>query len=52
MGAGIVGMATAREVMLRHPHLKCSVIDKESIVGKSWSYIGTGRHYVSFIGLL
>jgi len=30
VGGGIVGMATAREILLRHPHLKMAVLEKES----------------------
>ncbi|KAG7160537.1 L-2-hydroxyglutarate dehydrogenase-like [Homarus americanus] len=29
VGGGIVGMATARELALKHPHLKLSVVEKE-----------------------
>lgn len=39
VGAGIVGMASARELSLRHPHLKCAVLDKESYVGKYFSQV-------------
>ena len=35
VGAGIVGLATARELQQRHPHLAIAVVDKES---------GPGRH--------
>ena len=35
IGAGIVGLATAREVQQRHPQLAIAVVDKES---------GPGRH--------
>ena len=35
VGAGIVGLATARELHQRHPHLAIAVVDKES---------GPGRH--------
>ncbi|XP_050727429.1 L-2-hydroxyglutarate dehydrogenase, mitochondrial-like isoform X4 [Eriocheir sinensis] len=30
VGGGIVGMATARELALQHPHLKLSVVEKEN----------------------
>jgi L-2-hydroxyglutarate oxidase LhgO len=33
VGAGIVGLASAREMLLRHPGLKLAVIDKEPRVG-------------------
>ena len=35
VGAGIVGLATARELSLRHPSLKYAVLDKENSVGES-----------------
>ena len=34
VGAGIVGVAAAREISIRYPHMKCAVIDKESSIGK------------------
>lgn len=34
VGAGIVGLATARELSMRQPHLKFAVIDKEPTVGE------------------
>jgi 2-hydroxyglutarate dehydrogenase len=33
IGAGIVGLATARELLLRHPRCKVAVLDKEPVVG-------------------
>jgi 2-hydroxyglutarate dehydrogenase len=30
VGGGIVGMATAREILLRHPHLEMAVLEKEN----------------------
>ncbi len=33
VGAGIVGLATARELLQRRPHLRLAVVDKESSVG-------------------
>src|SRR2546428_10801724 len=33
VGAGIVGLATARELVNRHPELRLAVIDKEKVVG-------------------
>ena len=33
VGAGIVGLATARELILRYPNLKFAVVEKESKVG-------------------
>ena len=33
VGAGIVGLATARELTLRHPGLRVTVLDKERAVG-------------------
>lgn len=34
VGGGIVGMATARELILRHPELKLCVVEKEDRLGK------------------
>ena len=33
VGAGIVGLATARHLSLTHPNLRCAVIEKEATVG-------------------
>jgi 2-hydroxyglutarate dehydrogenase len=30
VGGGIVGVASAREIALRHPHLKIAIVEKES----------------------
>lgn len=30
VGGGIVGLATAREILKRHPHLKLTVLEKEA----------------------
>ncbi len=35
VGAGIVGLATARQLILRYPTLKMAVLDKEKTIGKS-----------------
>lgn len=37
VGGGIVGMATARELILRHPTLTFAVVDKENRLGR-WAY--------------
>ena len=34
IGAGIVGLATARELARRHPHASIAVIDKETEIGR------------------
>lgn len=34
VGGGIVGLATGRELLLRHPHLKLAVLEKEAEVSK------------------
>ncbi|HET7814743.1 MAG TPA: L-2-hydroxyglutarate oxidase, partial [Candidatus Baltobacteraceae bacterium] len=34
VGGGIVGLATGRELLLRHPHLKLAVLEKEPEVSK------------------
>ena len=33
VGGGIVGMATAREVALRHPKMSIAVLEKENHLG-------------------
>lgn len=33
IGAGIVGLACARELLRRHPHLRLAVLEKEADVG-------------------
>jgi 2-hydroxyglutarate dehydrogenase len=33
VGGGIVGLATARELILRHPSLKFAVLEKEKALG-------------------
>ena len=35
VGGGIVGLATARELMIRNPNLSCSIIEKETQLSKS-----------------
>ncbi|XP_033327108.1 L-2-hydroxyglutarate dehydrogenase [Megalopta genalis] len=34
VGGGIVGCATAREMMIRHPNLKMAIVEKESALAK------------------
>jgi len=34
VGAGLIGMATAQELITRHPSLTYCVVDKESRVGQ------------------
>jgi L-2-hydroxyglutarate oxidase LhgO len=34
VGAGIVGLASARELLHRHPHLRVAVLDKEPVIGR------------------
>jgi len=36
VGGGIVGLATARELMSRHPHLHLAVVEKEKSLGKHY----------------
>ncbi len=50
IGAGLVGLATAREVLLRHPRLKVAVFEKESRVaahqsGHNSGVIHSGLYY-------
>ena len=33
VGGGIVGLATARELVLRHPEMKLVLLEKESLLG-------------------
>lgn len=33
IGGGIVGAATAREVLTRYPNLKCAIVEKEDSFG-------------------
>ena len=33
VGGGIIGLATAREVALRHPDMKIAVVEKEEDLG-------------------
>lgn len=30
VGGGIVGVSSAREILLRHPHLKIAIVEKET----------------------
>lgn len=30
VGGGIVGVSSAREILLRHPHLKIAIVEKEN----------------------
>ncbi|HWP28999.1 MAG TPA: FAD-dependent oxidoreductase, partial [Chloroflexota bacterium] len=34
IGAGILGLASARELLRRHPGLRLAVLDKESRIGQ------------------
>jgi 2-hydroxyglutarate dehydrogenase len=38
VGGGIVGLATARELMLRYPGMKLVLLEKESSLGKTTLY--------------
>jgi L-2-hydroxyglutarate oxidase LhgO len=42
VGAGIVGLATARELHARHPHLRIAVVDKEPQPGRHQSSHNSG----------
>ena len=35
VGGGIVGLATAREVAMRHPHMRIALVEKEKELGNS-----------------
>jgi L-2-hydroxyglutarate oxidase LhgO len=50
VGGGIVGLATARELLLRHPHLKLAVFEKEELLathqtGHNSGVIHSGIYY-------
>ena len=34
VGGGIVGVATARELIMRHPNMKIAVVEKEEGLGE------------------
>lgn len=36
VGGGIVGLATAQELVEREPALKCILLEKENVLGKSY----------------
>lgn len=42
IGAGIVGLATARELQVRHPELRIAVVDKETVPGQHQSGHNSG----------
>ena len=42
VGAGLVGLATARELHQRHPRLTVAVVDKESSAGRHQSGHNSG----------
>ena len=50
VGGGIVGLATARELLLRHPHLKLVLLEKEELLathqtGHNSGVIHSGIYY-------
>ena len=50
VGGGIVGLATSRELMLRHPHLKLANVEKENVynahqTGRNSGVIHSGIYY-------
>jgi len=50
VGAGIVGLATAREFLLRHPELRLLILEKEQTIashqsGHNSGVIHTGIYY-------
>lgn len=38
VGGGIVGMATAREIALRHPRMNIAVLEKENRLGNTITF--------------
>jgi L-2-hydroxyglutarate oxidase LhgO len=50
VGAGIIGLATGRELLLRHPHLRLAILEKEDRVashqsGRNSGVIHAGIYY-------
>ncbi|XP_015915263.1 L-2-hydroxyglutarate dehydrogenase, mitochondrial [Parasteatoda tepidariorum] len=50
VGGGIIGTATARELLLRHPHLRLAIVEKESKIaahqsGHNSGVVHTGIYY-------
>ncbi|HET9392997.1 MAG TPA: L-2-hydroxyglutarate oxidase [Candidatus Rubrimentiphilum sp.] len=50
VGAGIIGLATGRELLLRHPHLRLTILEKEDRVaahqsGRNSGVIHAGIYY-------
>ena len=50
VGAGIVGLATARELLIRHPSLRLTVLEKEPVIaahqsGHNSGVIHSGIYY-------
>jgi L-2-hydroxyglutarate oxidase len=50
VGGGIVGLATAREILLRYPHLKLALLEKEPQIvahqsGHNSGVIHSGIYY-------
>ncbi|HEV7180453.1 MAG TPA: FAD-dependent oxidoreductase, partial [Candidatus Baltobacteraceae bacterium] len=50
VGGGIVGLATGRELLMRHPHLKVVILEKEDILaahqtGHNSGVIHSGIYY-------
>ena len=43
MGGGIIGLATARELAMRHHGLRLAVVEKEKELGEQWDLWGRGR---------
>ena len=46
VGGGIIGLATAREINIRHPNLKLSVVEKENELAIHQSGSNSGRLYL------
>jgi ribulose 1,5-bisphosphate synthetase/thiazole synthase len=45
VGGGIVGVASAREILIRHPHLKIAIVEKE----KKLAYHQSGHNRLESI---
>ncbi len=45
VGGGIIGLATAREILKRYPHMKVAVLEKEKEVGPHQSSHNSGGEF-------
>lgn len=50
IGGGIIGCATARELLVRNPNLKIAIVEKESRLGNSDTSSGSTNGASSYSG--